>query len=165
MLDPNGRPVGGARVHAGPRGGHLIDLPNGLRGTAARPAPVLTDADGSFDLPNDFEPGVHPLFVVARGYPAREEMVEIAENRRSFVEVRLEPPARIEGRLVASSGEPVADAWVGEGLDQTTDGLRLEHRVPVHEDEEIVHGPCDTGVEREWLAGIGLPDDADAWQA
>ena len=119
VLDPSGKPLGGARIHAGPRGGFLVDLPNGLRGTSARPVPVVSDADGSFVLPGDLEPGVvHPLFVVARGYPAREEMVEVEANRRSFVEIRLEPPARIEGRVVARLGEPVANARVVAGREE-----------------------------------------------
>ncbi len=118
VLDPAGRPLAGAQVYAGPRGGYLVDLPDGLQALSARPVPVMTGPDGSFVLPGDLEPGGHPIFAVAHGFPVREEEVEVLAGRTTRIELRLEQPATIEGRVVSRTGEPVADVRVVAAREQ-----------------------------------------------
>lgn len=117
VLDPDGQPLAGARVHAGQPGGFLVDLPGVdmakvLRATSARPAPVVTGADGLFVLPGDIEPGPQPISAAARGFPIWTGGVEVLPDDTARVEIRLERPATISGRVVTDTGEPVADARV-----------------------------------------------------
>jgi RNA polymerase sigma-70 factor (ECF subfamily) len=106
VLDPEGRPLEGALVLGGPRGGDFVEAFDG--GLTPEPVPVATDLDGAFMLPGDVEPGRHPIFAVARGYPIWEGSVEVVEDRSAFVEIRLELPAAIEGCVVTAERQPVA---------------------------------------------------------
>lgn len=108
VLDPDGLPLARARVLAGPRGGHSVKLTSGVDGTAPSPAAVETAADGSFELLDSFEPGEHPINAAARGYPLWSGSVVVGVGVSTLVEIRLLPPARVEGRVLDFDGRPIA---------------------------------------------------------
>ncbi len=112
VLDADGAPLEHARVLCGPRGMWNLDLKSGIRGYSAVPATVETRSDGSFELIDDFEPGVQPIFATARGCPVWEGQVKVEDGKTAVVEIRLERPACIEGRLLGFDGAPVAGARV-----------------------------------------------------
>ncbi len=112
VLAPDGKPLAGALVQAGPRGGDFVESRSGASGLSPAPVPVATGPDGGFALPGDLEPGVQPIFAAARGHPIFEGAVEVVLDGTAFVEIRLEPPAAIEGRVLTLAGEPVEGAEV-----------------------------------------------------
>lgn len=128
VLDPDGNPLAGALVVAGPRGGHLVDLPSGLRGLAAEPVPIATAADGTFRLPGDLPPGEQPIHAVARGFPVRDEVVLVRAGERTSVELRLEAPASIVGLVRDAAGAPAPDVVVIEAVERA--GGFYEHAFP-----------------------------------
>lgn len=112
VLDPEGEPVAGARVQVGPRGGYIVDSPSGLRGEAAIPVSAITDEAGGFLYPGDLTPCLQEVRVAARGFPVWSSEVDVRPGQRAFIEIRLDAPARIEGRVVTATGEPVEGARV-----------------------------------------------------
>ncbi len=112
VLDADGSPLEHARVLCGPRGGFGVELKSGTRALAAVPATIETDKDGSFELLDDFEPGMQPIFATARGCPVWEGQVKVEADTTAFVEIRLEHSARIEGRVLGFDGTPVAGARI-----------------------------------------------------
>jgi RNA polymerase sigma-70 factor (ECF subfamily) len=106
VLDPAGESVRAALVLAGPLGGGIVDLPSGVRGEEPHPCTVVTGEDGSFALPGDFRPGTQPITAWARGYPAWSGDVAVALGATATLEIRLAPPARIEGRVLTADGLP-----------------------------------------------------------
>jgi RNA polymerase sigma factor (sigma-70 family) len=111
VLDPDGEPVAGARVHAGERGGHIVDPPEGPRGEAPVPASVATDGEGRFELPGDHAPGAVPIHAMARGFPVWSDSVNVAAGGAS-IEIALAHPARIQGQVLDGAGQPVENASV-----------------------------------------------------
>ena len=107
-----GEPMAGARVVAGPRGRGNVDLPDGTRGIVARPVVIHAGEDGVFDYPGDLPPGQVPVHVSAPGYPAWESEATITLGAETFIEVVLPEAARIEGRLLTESGQPVVGGRV-----------------------------------------------------
>jgi len=107
VLDPEGRPIGDAWVSGGPRGGHTLSLPSGASAVAPEPAAVRTAGDGTFALAGDLEPGTQALYAQARGFPTWRGEVQVVAGVTIPVEIRLERPARIEGRLLDPAGAPV----------------------------------------------------------
>lgn len=110
VLDPAGEPVAGARVKVGHRGGHIVLLPDGRRGTKEKPVLVETDGRGRFVYPGDLPAGPQEAHVQARGFPTWSGTVDVADGRTAELEVRLVEPARIVGRLTTAEGEPV-EGW------------------------------------------------------
>ncbi len=117
VVDPAGAPVAGAQVKVGPRGGHIIDLPSGVRGTAPQPVAVITDADGRFTYPGALPPGDQPVSVTARGWPNWSGSVAVKEGETATMEIALETPATIVGRVVDASGAAVPGANVVESVE------------------------------------------------
>ena len=131
VLDPDGRPVAGASVHAGPRGGGMVQLPDGRWALEPGPAPARTDAQGAFLLHGDVSAGTHEVTVVARGYPAWQGEVVVVDGTTTSLDVRLEHPASIAGRVVDAGGRPVAGARVLAAKESP--GGHYFHRFPPSE--------------------------------
>jgi RNA polymerase sigma-70 factor, ECF subfamily len=112
VLDPKGAPVAHARVVAGPNGGRRLYLPTQVSASTAAPATIETAEDGTFELIGDLEPGVQPIYATARGFPVWQGEVAVVAGVTANVEIRLERPARIEGRLLGIDGQPIARAKV-----------------------------------------------------
>ncbi len=112
VLDPYGKPIAGALVQAGPRGGYIVDSPSGLRGKTAAPLPIESGPGGSFALAGDLEPGIQPIHALARGFPVWEGSVRVTEGSTAIIEIRLQRPASVVGRVVTAAGEPVPNATV-----------------------------------------------------
>lgn len=108
VFDADGAPIEHARVLCGPRGMTNLELKSGIRGYSAVPATVETRGDGSFELLDDLEPGVQPIFATARGCPVWQGEVKVETGATAFIEIRLEHSARIEGRVLGFDGTPVA---------------------------------------------------------
>jgi RNA polymerase sigma-70 factor (ECF subfamily) len=113
VLDPDGRPVAGARVALGTKG-------NRVRGNEwrARARLITTDADGRFAmgwLESDARAGVmlYPLHVLAEGYAiARVLEDEVLAALGGELVVRLQIGAMLEGRIVDEAGNLVGNALV-----------------------------------------------------
>lgn len=111
VLAPDGTPLAGARVLAGPRNGFIVVGPHGGNATAPEPWATRTDEQGRFTLADALPPGPQPVRCVARGFGEWRGTTTIATGTTEL-EIRLEPPARIEGRVVDVDGAPVAGAEV-----------------------------------------------------
>lgn len=105
VLDPDGKPIEHAHVMAGARGGFIVDSPDRIRSVSPSPAAVETGGDGRFELFDDFEAGKQTIYAAARGFPVWEGSVDVALGERKSVEIRLQRPARIEGRLIGLDGQ------------------------------------------------------------
>jgi protocatechuate 3,4-dioxygenase beta subunit len=105
VLDPNGAPLEHASVSAGPRGGFQI---SGTSGTQPLPATVETNRSGEFEFVDDIEPGKQPIFATARGFPVWQGIIDVVAGASASIEIRLEPSARIEGRVIGLDGRPIA---------------------------------------------------------
>lgn len=109
VLDPEGQPLAHASVMAGPDGGWVSSARPGV---APEPAFAETDEQGEFELRNDLASGKHPIHASARGFPVWRGEVELIAGQTSSIEIRLERPARIEGRLLGIDGAPAAGVEV-----------------------------------------------------
>jgi len=109
VLDPDGKPLAHAGVLAGPDGGWTSGAEPGV---APEPAFAETDERGEFELASDLPPGTHPVHASARGFPVWRGMVEVVAGRSAALEIRLERPARIEGRLLGLDGAPAGGVRV-----------------------------------------------------
>jgi RNA polymerase sigma-70 factor (ECF subfamily) len=105
VLDAAGQPQAGAWVLAGPDGGWTSGAESGI---APEPAFAETDEFGLFELGCDLAPGRQPIHASARGFPVWRGEVDVPAEGVATLEIRLESPARIEGRLLDSGGAPVA---------------------------------------------------------
>jgi protocatechuate 3,4-dioxygenase beta subunit len=112
VVDPEGRPVAGAHVKIGQRGGGIVDLPSGQRASQPDPVPVATDAEGGFTYAGGFSEGVHPVTVSARGWPIWRGNVEVRAESGGRIEIVLAQPASIDGRVVDACGTPIEGAEV-----------------------------------------------------
>ena len=112
VLDSARRPVRDALVKVGARGGHIVRLPSGLSGTAARPLLLSTDPRGAFLSTGDVAPGRQPIAVMAAGWPIWSGSIEITADATASVEVVMDQPARIEGVVRDTAGNPIEGARV-----------------------------------------------------
>ena len=112
VVDPHGAPVAGASVKVGYRGGGSVDLPNGLRGEHRGAVSAETDSDGRFLIVGNVPPGWEPVFVCARGWPVWSASVDAGEGQRARVDVVLNDPVSVEGRVLDRAGRPVEGARV-----------------------------------------------------
>lgn len=112
VVDPEGKPVPGAQVKIGPRGGHNVKVTPTLQGTA--PVPVLAESgpDGAFSYPTDVAPGADPIHVCAHGFPVWGATIEVRAGTETWVDVALEEPATVVGRVLDGGGNPVPGASV-----------------------------------------------------
>ena len=111
VITSGGEPVNGAQVWAGLE--RSAEAPPGRDPSWRRVGPVVTDAEGRFELV-DVPPGTVRLGAVARGWPRREiAALEVpAGGRLTGLELVLEPGGTVEGRVFSADGEPVAGAEV-----------------------------------------------------
>lgn len=116
VLAPDGTPLAGARVLAGPRNGHIVPSPLGGNATAPQPRPTTSDADGRFKLADSLPAGSQPVHCFARGFAPWFGEVDISESTEEIL-IQLEPAARIEGRVVDANGAPVAGADVVQSIE------------------------------------------------
>ncbi len=128
VRDAFGKPVVGAKVLAGPRGGHNVEHESGLRGAAPSPACVHTNTSGHFVLPSDLPPGTHPIWAIAPGYAAWSGSVDIVSGQSQPVDIRLTPGGTLKGQLLDSKGQPVAGGKVAIGKE--TSWGSYDHFVP-----------------------------------
>lgn len=117
VLDPGGEPVAGATLAIGKRGGYIIDLPSGMRGTAPHPVPVFTGSDGTFVCPGGLSFGAQAVQVSARGFPVFSGSVEVQREGVTEIEIRLAKPATIVGRVLHADGLPGVGASLIAGLE------------------------------------------------
>ncbi|MDR3621508.1 MAG: sigma-70 family RNA polymerase sigma factor [Paludisphaera borealis] len=114
VVAPDGKPVAGATVYLG-ESSHFVtnEIP-----------PVVTDADGKFAL--GLRAGTATsLTVLSPGYAPTQTMLRVG-TAPVPVSIALQPPHRLEGRLVDAQGKPITkaavevDAWKGfEGIRKT----------------------------------------------
>ncbi len=112
-VDPDGKPVAGARLFIQPSdpvtvGGRLRIF------TAARSQQAVSDETGFFRI-EDVIPGGFELQAMATGYQRSElDNLEVRPGQElKGLEVMLAPGALIEGRVFSPSGQPLAGAEVG----------------------------------------------------
>jgi RNA polymerase sigma factor (sigma-70 family) len=111
VLDPEGEPVPGAVLWIGANTHGTSQFGNGPVRTGTGSASARTDAEGAFVSPSRLDAGVHELTVVAAGFPAWRGDVEIDEADASL-EIRLAPPATIQGSVTDAEGAFVPGARV-----------------------------------------------------
>jgi len=127
VVDPDGRPVAGAAVKIGPRGGWSsgdFAHRHGHGARAAKPVAVICDEDGTFRYPGGLPPGTQPVHASARGWPVWSGTVDVQAGVESELEIVLEPPATVTGTVVDPTGiavegiEVVASEEFGGGWHQ-----------------------------------------------
>lgn len=128
VLAPDGRPLAGARVVAGPRNGHHVTGPHGGHAIAPPPLAARSDEAGRFELEDALPLGPQPVHCMARGFGQWSGSVTIVGGTTEF-EIRLEPSARIEGRVVDVEGIPVAGVRVLQSVEHLG-GWYLEESFP-----------------------------------
>lgn len=112
VIDPAGKPVPGAIIVAGPRGGGSVEPTPGVQAIQAPPVRCEADEQGRFEYPGNLPVGEVPVAVTAHGYPTWAANVEISTGGAREIEVQLVPGARISGRVVSRDGRPVAGGKV-----------------------------------------------------
>jgi len=114
VVGPDGRPVPGAKVFAGPAGEFdflpldALDpklMPEGKR------ADGVTDAEGRFQLGLSGETHVR-LAVRASGFAPLDAERTLARGERDLGDVALEQGVVLEGRVIDEKGRPVAEAQI-----------------------------------------------------
>ncbi|MFL6293896.1 MAG: carboxypeptidase regulatory-like domain-containing protein [Thermoanaerobaculia bacterium] len=111
-VDPDGKPVAGARVFTFPS--DPLSMGGGFRMfSGSRSRQAVSDETGFFRL-EDVIPGAFQLQAMATGYQHAElENLEVRPGQElKAVEVVLAPGAVIEGRVFSPSGQPLAGAEV-----------------------------------------------------
>ncbi len=118
VVDPEGKPVAGARVTLDPAPDFevhkLFDWRRlDLEGPETRKREAKTGADGRFEIGGLGEGGFG-LVVAAENFPRLKRDVTIAEHRMDLGDLALEAPRTIAGVVLGPDGDPVARArvWV-----------------------------------------------------
>ncbi|MFT5284322.1 MAG: RNA polymerase sigma-70 factor (ECF subfamily) [Planctomycetota bacterium] len=116
VIDPDGKPVAGAFVHADYEGGYITGGYSSNGEAIARLVSVLTDQDGRFELPGGYKSNQWsssiPIRAQARGFPTYSGSVRPVSS--GFVEhvIQLKHSATVTGRVTDFSGQSVAGAKV-----------------------------------------------------
>ncbi len=141
VVDPDGRPIRGARVSARPASNRSGFGPG--RSWSPSPEPATTASDGRFRL-GGFGAGERvSVDVSAQGYlPLSRPGLRLPAA--GPLELRLAPAATIEGRVVDVRGRPVAGAFVGPSSQVWSGGLRTTAKAD--EDGEFSLSPVAPGV-------------------
>jgi RNA polymerase sigma-70 factor, ECF subfamily len=116
VLDELGAPVAHAWLLVGAEVPPSVRSGDGSFVPAAPPQRTRADAQGFFAL-EALPPGEQPLQARAPGFAPLATTVELHPvfpngGARNELDVRLLRAARVRGRVLDSSGEPVAEAWV-----------------------------------------------------
>ena len=115
VLDPTGRPCGGARVWVGSEFAFSrSSLTDDERLTMPAGRPARTTEDGTFAI-DGVEPGSVRVQAGAPGFAPWQGEVVVAASGQAHVEVQLEPGAVVRGRAFDARRQPVPEAWVMHG--------------------------------------------------
>jgi protocatechuate 3,4-dioxygenase beta subunit len=112
-VDPDGKPIAGARVSVHPS--DPMSMGRGFRAfSASMSRQAVSDETGFFRL-EDVIPGGIELMAMATGYQQAEiQNLEVRSGQElRSLEVVLAPGAVVEGRVLSPSGQPLAGAEVG----------------------------------------------------
>lgn len=113
VLDPDGRPVAGARV-ALDSSTRSFSRADGSFAWVPGPIVATTDERGAYEL-FGAPPGTGTIAVMAEGFPILGVPLEVPAMRQKVVDLVLEPPAVIAGRVRDEAGVPIAGAFVWRG--------------------------------------------------
>jgi len=108
VLDPMGKPVGGAGVIAMPVTVPKAAMPGRAPGQAQSAPTAFTDGRGRFTLKGVGE-GEYELVVIAKGYQATGQNASVGETN---VEITVKQGATIEVLLLAPDGTPLGGQWI-----------------------------------------------------
>jgi protocatechuate 3,4-dioxygenase beta subunit len=114
VVGPDGRPVQGAKVFAGPAGDFNflpLDTVDQRLMTGAKRSDAVTDAEGRFQLGLGGETHVR-LAVRASGFAPLDAERTLARGERDLGDVALEQGVVLEGRVIDQTGRPVAEAQI-----------------------------------------------------
>lgn len=92
----------GAQDHFEPYDGHAAPPP---------PLEVLTDATGRFHA-GSLAPGRVDVAARASGGAVQVGTIDVGPDESAWIELRLEPPVRVHGRVLDEEGRPVAHVVV-----------------------------------------------------
>lgn len=112
VIGPDGQPVAGAKVYAGPGEGPAfmpLDAIDPKTMPWARRSDAVTDAQGKFQLDLSGETHVR-LAVRAGGFAPLDDARTLARGERNLGDVALELGVVLEGRVIDQLGRPVAEA-------------------------------------------------------
>jgi hypothetical protein len=107
----------------------MQDLPSGQRAYKPCPELLFTDMDGLFEVAADLEPYYLPVEVIAAGNPVWFGHADLMQGERAWLEVQLERPARIVGRVLDAQGVLVVGARVS--VSREVGAHRAMDRTPV----------------------------------
>ncbi len=148
VLDPQGKPLAGARVSAG--------------GTWSSEPKVTSDARGDFLLEN-CQPGASPVTVRAEGFAP--DLREVHPEDQPTLQFRLSPGHTLRGQVVDRQGKPVAGAGVAANTWRAQQSL--DFRIDTGKDGrfEWRSAPADVVLYDVWKPGfmsrrrVALPPD------
>lgn len=151
VVEAGNRPVTGARVWSGPavvQPAALVErLPGALGESWRHRSPVLTGADGQFELTASGDLVPSAVYVEADGYGRRSVLLPDSTVEESELLIALLPAHEVAGRIVTSRGDPVSGAVVAVTACQHRDGLL-----------QADHGEVVTGADGRFAISELRPD-------
>jgi RNA polymerase sigma factor (sigma-70 family) len=129
VLDPDGRPVGQARVMIGGFQGSgtigevweipMRRTPDGSLRTAPQPLLVQTDASGSF-VASGIELGRVPCMVNATGFPSLAAELDVRAVATERIDLRLARAVTLRGTIRRADGSPASVRVLASGANRLT---------------------------------------------
>ena len=131
VVGVGGAPIAGARVRVGAQWQFDTYGPSGAEGPPP-PVEVVTDARGEFSC-DAAAPGTVAWACRAESYAVAAGEAEVREGGSASIVIRMEPGARVRGRVVDASGAGVPGVWVsayerafGHGMRSSFDSPRVQ---------------------------------------